>query len=102
MITLSVLYPKGSGSRFDLDYYLQTHVPLVKSRLSDLGLEKLEVAQGTSALDGGTPAFELIAQLTFTSLQQLQEALSRHGGEIIGDIPNFTNIQPIMQIGKPV
>src|SRR5271167_635510 len=38
MVIVSVLYPRHSESRFDHDYYLRTHVPLVESRWGGMGL----------------------------------------------------------------
>lgn len=35
MIRVSVMYPKQDGGEFNYDYYLQTHMPLVKERLGD-------------------------------------------------------------------
>lgn len=100
MVIVSVLYPKTKDSSFDLAYYLQTHIPLVKSLWSEMGLRNVDLVQGTAAIDGGMPSYELIGQLTFDSTDSLQSALSRHGDEILGDIPNFTNVQPIIQTGK--
>ncbi len=100
MVIVSVLYPKTKDSTFDFEYYLKTHIPLVKSRWSEMGLTSVNLIQGTAAIDGGTPSYELIGQLMFDSIESLQNALSRHGNEILGDIPNFTNVQPIIQTGK--
>jgi hypothetical protein len=30
----------------------------------------------------------------------LQGAMAAHGGELIGDIPNFTNVQPRLQVSQ--
>ncbi len=101
MVVLTVIYPKTAESYFDLRYYLHEHIPLVKARLNAMGLQSINVLRGATALDGGSPAFELIAQLTFDSLQQVQESLGKHGQEIMADIPKFTNIQPLIQINEP-
>ena len=50
--------------------------------------------------DGGTAAFELIALLTFTSMEALKAALASFGSEILGDIPNYTNVQPSIQVNQ--
>jgi uncharacterized protein (TIGR02118 family) len=102
MVTVSVFYPKHSESRFDHEYYLRTHVPLVESRWGGMGLVKAKLLRGASTLDGGTPGFELIALLTFTSMEALQAALASAGGEIIGDIANYTNVQPLIQVNQPL
>ncbi len=32
MIKVTVLYPNGSGAKFDMNYYVQKHMPLVHDR----------------------------------------------------------------------
>jgi len=39
MIRVSVLYPRSSGKRFDLEYYKKHHMPLVKEKLTPLKVE---------------------------------------------------------------
>ncbi|MEK7216186.1 MAG: EthD family reductase [Chloroflexota bacterium] len=34
----------------------------------------------------------------FKSLQDFQQAFGPHAGELMADIPNFTNIEPVIQI----
>ncbi|MDE1177387.1 MAG: EthD family reductase [Edaphobacter sp.] len=97
MVTLSVLYPKTSASRFDHDYYRDTHTPLVKSRLAP---ESITILRGLSTPDGPPVTYELMALISFTTLAHLQSALATHGPEVIGDIPNFTDVQPIIQINE--
>jgi hypothetical protein len=33
MIKVSVLYPNKEGSKFDLGYYLNSHIPMVQEKL---------------------------------------------------------------------
>ena len=44
MIKVSVLYPNTEGSRFDMDYYVNKHMPMVQSKLgsSCLGVKRHE------------------------------------------------------------
>lgn len=102
MITVSVCYPKNATSRFDFDYYLKRHIPLVVSRWAGMGLAKAELLKGSAALDGGGPGFELIGLLSFDSIESMRSALEVHGNEIIADIPNFTNVQPLIQVNEPL
>ena len=101
MITVTVLYPKTDSSSFDYSYYVQKHIPLVHSTWGALGLERVDLLRGTAALDGGPPAFELIGSLVFSSMDKLQSALA-HAGPILADIPNFTNVEPQVQINETV
>ncbi len=100
MIIVSVVYPKSGDSHFDHDYYVKTHLPLVWERWGGMGLSKLEALRGVGALDGGAPGSELIALLSFDSMESMQAALAAAGAEIMGDIPNFTNIQPVIQVNR--
>ena len=52
MIRVSVLYATGDGKTFDHDYYVNKHMVLVRERLGDLGLRRLEVDRGIA---GGAP-----------------------------------------------
>jgi uncharacterized protein (TIGR02118 family) len=103
MTSLIVLYPQTADSRFDLDYYLNVHTPLVKERLTSGGLISVDLRQGMAgAAPDSPPAYAMVCHLNFETIDQLQAALATHGPELIGDIPNFTNVQPIMQIGMSV
>jgi uncharacterized protein (TIGR02118 family) len=102
MVIVTVIYPKTSESHFDLSYYQEQHIPLVKERLRNAGMESLHLMRGTAALDGGQPNFAVIAQLHFTSVEHLRSALAQHGQEIIADIAKFTNVQPFMQINETI
>ena len=102
MISLTVLYPKTADSHFDLDYYLNTHTPLVKERLASAGLTGVDLRQGLAG--GGAPdspaMYAMICNLNFGTVEELQNALATHGPELTADVPNFTNVQPIMQISQ--
>jgi uncharacterized protein (TIGR02118 family) len=101
MPNLSVLYPKTDSSTFDHDYYLERHIPLVRSLLTRTGLERIDLMRGQPALDGTPPTFELIGLLTFPSVEQLLKGLDQ-AGPILADIPNFTNVQPLLQVNEPI
>ncbi|MFE1598588.1 EthD family reductase [Methylobacterium sp. ID0610] len=102
MILVSVMYPGGAEpAAFDLDYYLKHHMPLVRERWSPLGLEKAEVVKAAATPDGSPPPFQIIALLTFRSLEDFQKAAATHGPEIFADIPNFTQAKPVIQINQP-
>jgi len=46
MIRASVMYPAGEGETFGHTYYAHKHMALVKERLGQLGLLRLEVDKG--------------------------------------------------------
>jgi uncharacterized protein (TIGR02118 family) len=100
MVLISAMYPNEPGSRFDQDYYLQKHIPLVRERWSPMGLEDLRLVRGVAAGDGSPAPYQVIALLSFRSLQDFQKAAEAHVQEILDDIANFTSVQPVIQINE--
>ena len=100
MVLVSVMYPGGAGSFFNQDYYLQTHIPLVKERWGSMGLEDVRLVRGVGTPDGSSPPFQVMALLSFRSLQEFQRAAGTHGKDIFADISNFTNVRPVVQINE--
>ena len=100
MIIVSVLYPNGSGSKFDLDYYLQRHIPMVQRRLG-APLKRVAVERGLAGgVPGAPPPFLAAAHLHFDSLEAFQGAFAPHAEPIMGDEPNYTNTTPVIQISE--
>ena len=103
MATLSVTYPRASGTSFDYDYYQDKHLPLVGQRWDGAGLVGGEALLGKAAPDGSDPPYFAIGIIHFDSMDALQAALNgEHAPEIIGDIRNFTDVQPILQINERI
>lgn len=100
MILVTVMYPVGSQTTFDTEYYLQKHIPLVKERWTTHGLKSAQVLRGTAKPDGSAPDYQMMALLTFGSLDDFKSAGKAHGREIFADIPNFTNAQAAVQINE--
>jgi uncharacterized protein (TIGR02118 family) len=98
---VSVVYPKTASSTFDHEYYVQKHIPLVNHYWSGHGMRGVQVIRGTGSL-GGDAAYELIALLDFESQEAFLKAAGAHADQVMGDVPHFTNIQPIVQFNEPV
>ncbi|MGB2694345.1 MAG: EthD family reductase [Dehalococcoidia bacterium] len=104
MIRVSVMYPNTPGAKFDLDYYTNTHIgELVRGKLSSVGLVRAEVDKGVSgAMPGSDAPFVAVGHLYFNSIADFLQAFGPHAGEIMGDMPNFTDLQPQIQISEVV
>jgi uncharacterized protein (TIGR02118 family) len=100
MIKANVLYPNGEGATFDMNYYLTKHMPLVKQRFGSV-LKGASVDQGIA---GGAPnstaPFATVCTLLFDSVADLQAGMAAHAAELMADVPNFTNIQPTIQVSE--
>ncbi|MCH8335043.1 MAG: EthD family reductase [Proteobacteria bacterium] len=100
MIKVSVMYPNSEGASFDMDYYRNSHMPMVREKLGD--------ACKDSAIDGGLgggtpdspPTYIAMGHLYFDSVEDFQSSFGPHADEIMGDIPNYTNIEPVIQVSQ--
>jgi uncharacterized protein (TIGR02118 family) len=98
MIKVSVLYPRKDGGRFDMNYYVVKHMALVRQRLGAT-LKGLSVDEGIAGGAPNSPApFAAAGHLLFETVAAFQAAMASHGAEFMGDIPNFTNIEPTVQV----
>ena len=62
---------------------------------------KFEMEMGISGTDPNSPApFIAVAHLYFNTTDQVHEAFKAHGGAIMGDIANYTDIKPQFQISE--
>ena len=96
-----VMFPKTEDSHFDMDYFLERHVPLATRVLGKAGLVDFEVQEGV-ALPPPVPAvrYTVIASLIFSSFEALERALVTHAATFRADGPNFTTVSPIVQVNR--
>jgi len=100
VIIVSVLYPSGVGSKFDMDYYLQRHIPMVQRRLG-APLKRVAVERGLAGgAPGAPPPYLAAAHLYFESVEAFQGAFAPHAEPILSDVPNYTNTTPLIQISE--
>jgi uncharacterized protein (TIGR02118 family) len=101
MYCLSVIYPNGADAGFDVDYYRETHMPLVEDCLGPGGMIRFELAHGQAGWPPTTTTpFVMICNMYFESRDALQRAFAVHHAELTGDIPAYTNIKPQIQISE--
>jgi uncharacterized protein (TIGR02118 family) len=99
MIKVSVLYPNSPGAKFDMAYYTTKHMPMVQRLIPTC--KGIAAEQG---LGGGTPGsaptYIAVGHLLFDTVEAFQSGFGPHADEILGDIPNYTNTQPVVQISE--
>ena len=100
MIKVSVLYPFKDGVGFDMNYYLNSHIPMVRTKLG-AACRGASVEQGVAGGAPGThPAYIAMGHLLFDSVESFQAAFAPHAAAIMADIPNYTALQPVIQISE--
>ncbi len=99
MIRVMVMYP--NKGKFNMDYYVNSHMKLAQRLFTPYGLVKAEVDRGISS---GSPEeaapYAAIASMIFASMEDFTNAVMAHDTELAADVPNFTNIKPVFQVSE--
>ena len=100
MIKVSVFYPKTAESTFDMAYYLEQHIPMVRAKLGP-ACKRAAVEEGLAgAAPGSPPAYAALGHLYFDSVESFQSSFGPHAEAIMGDIPNYTTVEPTIQLSE--
>ena len=102
MIKVSVMYPNTPGARFNHDYYRDQHMPMVQRKMGDACV-RYTVDKGLAGGAPGEPATYIgMCHIFSASVEAFQAGFGPHAKEIMADIPNYTDIAPVMQISEVV
>ncbi len=100
MIKVSLFYPNEAGKKFDMDYYFNKHIPMVRQKLGT-ACKCVDAERGQSGILPGTPAIYIVmCHLYFESMEAFQTAFGLHAQAIMADMASYTNIQPTIQISE--
>ncbi|MEQ1543442.1 EthD family reductase [Methyloglobulus sp.] len=71
MLKISILYPNTKGSRFDLPYYVDTHMPMsIKLLSTHPGFKGVSVERGLSGgIPGTNAAYIAMCHFLFDSVE---------------------------------
>ncbi|TMM57401.1 EthD family reductase [Maribacter algarum] len=102
MIKVAIFYPNGEGNTFDMDYYTNNHMPMA----ADLFGDKLKAMVIDKGLGGGAPdspaPYVAVGYFYFPDMATCQTQMGTHSEALRADVPNYTNIQPVLQISEVV
>jgi uncharacterized protein (TIGR02118 family) len=102
MIKVSVLYPNGPETQFDVDYYKNSHLPIIAQALGD-ALKGMELNVGLGGRAPGELApYVAIVHLTFDSVESFNASFGPHAATFAADVPNYTNVKGELQISEIV
>jgi uncharacterized protein (TIGR02118 family) len=98
MIKVGVFYPQSK--KFDWDYYMSKHMPMV-GKLLGSALKKVEIDKGVAGgAPGSAATYQAVCLLHLDSVEAFRAAFGPHAAQIMGDIPNYTDAQPVVQISE--
>ncbi|MGY6275259.1 EthD family reductase [Methylomonas sp. MgM2] len=100
MIKISILYPNKPDARFDLQYYLETHIPMALEIFSaHPGYKGVSIDRGLAgAIPGTEAAYAVMCHFLFDSVEDFMAAFMPHAEKLQGDMANYTDIEPVIQI----
>lgn len=93
MLAVTILYPRNDSSTFDMDYYTSTHMPLFADVLGD-------ACQGWGAATIAAGQWMAMGWAMVTDQASFDAAMGARGAEVMGDVPNYTNVQPELIVGE--
>lgn len=100
MFKVAILYPNGDDKTFNLDYYEHKHMPMVAGLLGE-NLKFYEIDKGIA---GRTPndkaPYVAIGYFYVLDVAAYNKAIAQNRDAVIGDIKNYTNIQPVVQVSE--
>jgi uncharacterized protein (TIGR02118 family) len=83
-----------------MDYYLNKHIPMIEKLLGD-AMKKASVDKGIGSDQPGVAApYAAVCNLYFDSVEAFQNSFGPNAEAIIGDVPNYTNIAPVVLISE--
>jgi uncharacterized protein (TIGR02118 family) len=102
MIKVSVMYPNAAGARFDHAYYRDKHLPFVKNKMGD-ACKYYTIDKGIAGgAPGSVPTYIGMCHLFCESVEAFQAGFGPHAAEIMADIPNYTDLTPVIQISEVI
>jgi len=100
MIKVSVLYPNTPDSTFDVDYFVNSHIPMIQGKLG-AACKGVELEIGLAGVQPGEPpSYIAMGHLHFDTVGAFEAAFGAHAEALLADIPNYTNTQPVFQVSE--
>ena len=102
MVRVSVLYPNNEQGVFNMEYYSKNHMPMV-ARLFGNSLIDYTIEKGMLGRTPDEPApYLAIGSFYFKKLEDYEKSFGENAEKVLSDIPNYTNIEPIVQISEVI
>ena len=100
-LSMQVIYPATEGTKFDFDYYLGTHMPLVGEHMG-AHIDSTLVTRGVAGgAPGSAPGFYAVATMTFADEAAMNAAMAA-AGSVMADLANFTDTEAQFLVGEVV
>ncbi|KAF2248907.1 hypothetical protein BU26DRAFT_519102 [Trematosphaeria pertusa] len=106
-IAAVVAYPSkhpetGEPLKFDMTYYLSTHMPLIEKTWRPYGLRSWSITefQNPCPLTGETPPYLVQTTCYFDTVEELKTALEKGAETTKPDVEKFSSVFPRIWVGE--
>lgn len=98
-VVVNIIYKRTPEFKFDMEYFLQTHIPLAAKAWAPYGLLDATVTEAPAESE-----YAIITNIRFKTLENWQKAMAdtESIGPLLADVPNFTNGKPDFVVGTVV
>jgi uncharacterized protein (TIGR02118 family) len=93
---MTIVYENGPDVRFNFDYYINTHMPLIM-RLYGKSISRFELRRGQPGADGAAPPYVATITIWIADGAAFDAAQVEHQAGLRADVPKFTNAVLIAQ-----
>ncbi|KAL2844882.1 hypothetical protein BJX68DRAFT_269416 [Aspergillus pseudodeflectus] len=99
----TILYKVEDDTDFDLEYYLNEHMPLCARVWNKYGMTGWSVTKFDVDPRGGKPVYAVRCDSYWESEEGARKAFNGpESGEVMEDIAKYSKTQPIVLFGKPL
>lgn len=94
MKTVTLTYGRKDGARFDMDYYIDSHMKMVIDAVGDQ-MKAVTVEKG----EGPGAPFATV-RFVVDSMESFGAAMAPHQAKFGADMANYTDVQPSMHVSE--
>ena len=96
---IAMMHPNHNDPRFDIDYYRNQHMSLVREKYAPYGLLDLEIDEAICKESKNSTAYLVVGYMLFNSIKQFYQSYQAAGKDIVSDLSHFSDITSVVQIG---
>ena len=102
MVKISILYPNEPDGRFDMDYYVDTHMPMSIELVSAYpGFKGASVERGLGGeAPDSAPPYVAMCYFLFDSFKDFTAAFTPHAETLQENMARYTDIEAVIQVSE--
>ncbi|KAJ9139154.1 hypothetical protein NKR23_g8126 [Pleurostoma richardsiae] len=99
--TVTVVFPDEPDAKYDIDSYVEHHMPLVQSCWGKYGLQSWSATKFVDGVDGSHPLYAFGSVVVWDTEESIKTAFAGpEVAEIMGDVAAFSNKHAVFLMGE--